>query len=162
MKVKTVRTVFIAVLIYLPLQYGIVGIVGFYHSEPWPAFVFPGFKSVHVYDNGFEIQQTYFDVYDEVAEEPVRVLPQDFFPELPLSQVPGFLRMHFQSAEEVQELSPGAKSWLKHHADEAAGVDASKLVVVIEMDYYSHEDDVLRRDSTVVKERFTIVLTGRP
>jgi hypothetical protein len=160
MKAKTVRTVFIAVLIYLPLQYGIVGIVGYYHSEPWPAFVFPGFKSVH--DNGFEIQQPYFEVFAEGAEEPERVLPQDFFPELPLSQVPGFLRTHFQSAEDVQQLSSGAKNWLKHHAVEVAGVDASKLDVVIEMNYFSHEQDILRLDSTVVKERFTIELNGRP
>lgn len=161
MKTKTVRTIFIAVLIYLPLQYGIVGIVGYHHSEPWPAFVFPGFKSVHVYDNGFEIQQTYFDVYADGADEPERMLPQYFFPDLPLSQVPGFLRTHFQSSEDVQQLSPGARNWLKHHADAAAGVDASRIDVVTEMNYYSHDEMSLRHDSTAVKQVFSIELAVR-
>lgn len=44
---RTVRKIFIAIMIFLPLQYLMVGIIGSFQSEPWPAFVFPGFKNVY-------------------------------------------------------------------------------------------------------------------
>jgi hypothetical protein len=44
---RTVRYIFIATMVFLPLQYVLVGIIGSIRSEPWPAFVFPGFKNVY-------------------------------------------------------------------------------------------------------------------
>jgi hypothetical protein len=44
---QKVRYLFIATMVFLPLQYLLVGIIGSIRSEPWPAFVFPGFKNVY-------------------------------------------------------------------------------------------------------------------
>ncbi len=155
---KTVRTIFIAVMIWLPLQYGIVGIVGYYHSEPWPAFVFPGFKSVYVYEDSFEIEQSYIEVWTEQGEQSVRLLPQEFFPDLPLSQVPGFMRTHFLTDEEERQFSIQAKRWLHQQAGRAAGLDAAMLDIVLEVNYYSHHPHGLERDSVAEKMRYTINL----
>ncbi len=45
-----VRRLFVAVLILLPLQYALVGVVGLRWSEPWPALVMPGFQRVYTPD----------------------------------------------------------------------------------------------------------------
>lgn len=47
MSPRRVRQLFIAFIIFLPLQYALVGLIGSIRSEPWPAFVFPGFKNVY-------------------------------------------------------------------------------------------------------------------
>ncbi len=158
MKSKTIRAIFITVMIWLPVQYGIVGIVGYYQSEPWPAFVFPGFKSVYVYNEGFEIEQAYIEVWTEQGEPPVRLLPQEFFPELPLSQVPGFMRTHFLTDETNRQFSNQAKRWLYQQAVQVTELDAALLDIVLEVNYYSHHPHGLERDSVTEKMRYTIKL----
>ncbi|PEN12316.1 hypothetical protein CRI94_14945 [Longibacter salinarum] len=49
----TVQRLFVFIFAGLIAQYALVGVMGTVASEPWPAVVLPGFKSV--YDNGDEI-----------------------------------------------------------------------------------------------------------
>jgi hypothetical protein len=148
MKTKTVKTIFIAVLIWLPLQYGIVGVVGYYHSEPWPAFVFPGFKSVHVFDEGFEIGQTRFEVYRLEGEEPVTLQPQKLFSKIPLSQVPGFMRTHFHDEESIWNISHEGQLWLHLQVRQVVGFEPEAMDVVQYVEYYSHHIEGAVKDST--------------
>lgn len=43
---RRVRRLVIGLLVLLPLQYAVVGLVGVRDAEPWPALVLPGFKRV--------------------------------------------------------------------------------------------------------------------
>jgi len=47
-------------LFVLCVQYAIVGIVGWYASEPWPAVVLPGFKSVYEEEGVVTVQAPRF------------------------------------------------------------------------------------------------------
>lgn len=156
MSKRVVRNLFIAVIIWLPLQYGIVGIVGFYHSEPWPAFVFPGFKSVYVYDEGFEISRTQFEVFTADSDEPVILIPQQLFGDIPLSQVPGFVRTHFSDDGSLAGLSREARQWLRAQAGEAAGREVVAMDVVELREFYSPARDGARRDSLSEVKRIQI------
>lgn len=59
---STVRSLFVTTLVVLVLQYGLVGIVGVYASEPWPAVVLPAFKSVYSTEGTFDVTQTTLEV----------------------------------------------------------------------------------------------------
>ncbi len=138
---KAVRTLFICILIYLPLQYAVVGIVGYYDAEPWPAFVFPGFKSVHVYDDGFEIKRTVIDVETMHRQRSLDMSPQDFFPEIPLSQIPGFVRTHFSDDEAVQQISNDGRAWLQRRATEISGFSPNTMYIIELTEYYRQTED---------------------
>ncbi len=138
MKAKTVTYIFIFFIAYLPLQYTVVGIVGFYKSEPWPAFVFPGFKSVHVYDNGYQAEQNHFEVYIYSKKEPKILLPHHFFPEVPLSQLPALMRNHFRGEElESRYFSDDAVRWLEEHAQQSVGQEVDRLDIIEVRKYFS-------------------------
>jgi hypothetical protein len=156
MKPKTIRTIFIAFLIWLPVQYGLVGVAGVIHSEPWPAFVFPGFKSVYVYESGFEIDQTFFEIYIHEQSEPVVVLPYQLFPELPRSQISGFMRTHFKDPESIDLLSSEGRSWLFRQAQMATGKQPAWLEIVDTKTFYSSGMQELQPDSVAVQFRVTL------
>lgn len=40
------RRLFVVVLVWLPVQYALVGLLGSRYGEPWPAVVMPGFQRV--------------------------------------------------------------------------------------------------------------------
>ena len=156
MKPKTIRFIFVALLIWLPVQYGLVGILGVTYSEPWPAFVFPGFKSVYVYDRGFEIDQTFFEIYTHVQSEPVVVLPYQLFPELPRSQTSGFMRSHFRNPESIVLLSDEGRNWLYRQAVNVTGIPPVRLDIVDTKTFYSVGMKKMQPDS--VAEQFRVNL----
>ena len=156
MSSKAVRILFILFLIWLPVQYGLVGIVGVSHSEPWPAFVFPGFKNVYVYDEGFEIDQTIFEVRPGSSGAPVRLLPHELFPALPRSQIAGFMRSHFRDEEGIERVSPEARQWLRQHAEQATGMEPSSMDVIAVKKYYSRALEEMEPDSIVEMMRVTV------
>ena len=47
-----VRWFFVAVMIFLPLQYSLVGLAGVWEGEPWPALVLPAFQAPTVDGEG--------------------------------------------------------------------------------------------------------------
>ena len=156
MKSKTKRLIFIILFICLPVQYGLVGIIGVIKSEPWPAFVFPGFKSVYVFESGFEIDQTYFEVHPVNRGEPVKLLPYELFRELPRSQISGFMRSHFRDAKTIESLSQEAKNWIQTEAFRALESRPDRVDIVDAKSFFTGKMKDMQPDSTVEKFRVTL------
>lgn len=155
-KLSKIRTLFIVLLLFLPLQYGYVGVIGEIHSEPWPAFVFPGFKNVYSTDNHFEINQQLFRLHFDNQETTKEVLPQDLFPELPLSQIPGFMRTHFQDSVSVENLSDDASNWLYRISGEYIGENVVFLEIVNRTNRFLKSDKGMIFDSVLQEELIAI------
>lgn len=146
MQQKQVRTLFIVVFIFLPIQYVFVGVVGYYHSEPWPAFVFPGFKNAFIGHDGFETDRTQFLVYG--TDTTITLTPRDLFPEIPNSQIAGFVRKHFGDEGLDVNFSETGIKWLERQAARAANQDISALKVVRIREYWSGKSGVIQPDSS--------------
>lgn len=156
---KTVKRIFIGTILFLILQYAAVGVVGYYYSEPWPAFVFPGFKSVHVFDDGFEVSR--FEFHMMTAEsDTVVVTPQVLFSEIPDSQLPGFLRTWFGHETENLTLTAEGQRWMEERAKKAAGFEPQQMNVVQFREFYSHQQQEARLDSVVIDKNVPIFLAG--
>ncbi len=158
MKESTVTYLFIAAFIFLVLQYAAVGIIGVLDEEPWPAFVFPGFKSVYVYDDGYRVDQTLFEIVNNDGETVTRMMPQELFPELPNSQISGFMRSHFNDERWVAQLSEEARGLLIHQAEMHAGVAPATIDVVGIRLFISGDTDTAEPDSVAELSRTTIQL----
>lgn len=156
MNKKTVRGIFIFFLCYLPLQYAVVGIVGYYKSEPWPAFVFPGFKSIYVYGGSYQINQ-YLVVVENRYEQPVRVFtPQQFFYEIPNSQVTGFIRANLDSEEDVNAFDTETRRWFVERAQELLNESVGDIYYLHERHYLTRKENELSTDSVKVLNRVKI------
>lgn len=160
MAVKTVRRIFIFFLFYLPFQYALVGIFGYFMSEPWPAFVFPGFKNVYTYEEGYEISDAVFEIHPQNSSEVMILKPREFFPEVPNSQISGFMRTHFSSEETTSSFDKQTKNWLRDNAARHTGHPPEDIQVVWLKKYYSNPENDARQDSTVENMRFTILRGG--
>ncbi len=156
MKRKTIKNIFLFFIIYLPLQYGLVGVVGSYHSEPWPSFVFPGFKNVYVFDSGFEIRQTEFELIDSETNQRAQLTPNQLFSEIPVSKISGFIRARFSDKEMVQSYDKITDDWLMQKASEKAGFEGDKLNVHHFTTYFSRGQSSLEADSMVTINYFLI------
>lgn len=154
---KTVKRIFIGAGLFLILQYAAVGVVGYYYSEPWPAFVFPGFKSVHVFDDGFEVARFEFH-FPAANADTVVVTPQALFSEIPDSQLPGFLRTRFGYGVEHLTLTTESRLWLKEQAAQVTGFKPERMSVVHLREFYSHQDQIATLDSVVIDKNLTIFL----
>lgn len=143
----------------MPIQYAIVGIAGELHSEPWPAFVLPGFKNVYISDdNQFQIEQSTFIIEVDGHPDSVVLRPQELFPELPLSQVPGFMRTHFSNRVNVERLSEDARAYLYQQVKKVLGIDPLLIELVIEVEKYRFVDGKLILESADQLERLMITL----
>lgn len=157
MKKKTVKGIFIFFLCYLPLQYVVVGIVGYYKSEPWPAFVFPGFKSIYVYDYGFEIDYPLFEIFSEDSVNSIRMMPKEFFPEIPTSKISGFMRTHFWDVKNIEEFDRETKLWLIDHADEFTDDQIVGVHIVWERNFFPAVSDQAKPDSVAEIQRYPLL-----
>lgn len=155
-KKKKIRTLFIVLLLFLPLQYGYVGVVGEIYSEPWPSFIFPGFKNVYSTDNSFEIDQHLFRFYTDDPASLKEVRPQDLFPELPLSQIPGFMRTHFQDPASIENFSDEAAIWLYRLIEEYSGKNVDQLEIVIRKNRFIKRSEGMTFDSVIHEEFISI------
>ena len=157
---KTVRSIFIFCLILLPLQYGVVGIAGLYSSEPWPAFVFPGFKNVYVYGGNYQINEYLLEIAADSADvERIEVFtPQEFFYEIPRSQVSGFFQTTIGSEENIEALSDESLEWLRRRSAELMKQPGSKLTLsyLHRRMYKTRRDGSLKVDSVQVISNFKI------
>lgn len=156
MNAKAVRNLFIFFLIWLPVQYALVGILGVIHREPWPAFTFPGFKSVYVYSDLYEIPQKYFEVYNSHDEKKGTFKPYQFFSGLPRSQISGFMRTRFHDKHSIESLSDEARNWLNKNSMLLTDGDAEYIKVISTVEYYRRTDNGLEIDST--DHQFTAVI----
>lgn len=159
MNTKAIKRIFIFSLIILPLQYAVVGVVGFYSSEPWPAFVFPGFKSVYVYGDSYQINQFMVEVENKEGQTIREFTPQQFFYEIPNSQVAGFLRTNLDDAEDFEAFDIETRSWFRERAGELTGVPTGDLYYLHRRQYMTRNDNYLRVDSVNVLNRYKIAET---
>lgn len=156
MKRKNIKRVFLFFIIYLPIQYGLVGILGYYYSEPWPAFVFPGFKNVYVFESGYEINQTRFELLDTVNDQEAEFTPNQLFSEIPVSKISGFMRARFSDEEMAQSFNETTDNWMLQKASDIAGFEGNDLKVRHFTNYYSRGNISPEPDSVVTKNYFTI------
>lgn len=155
MKTKTVKRIFLFFLIYLPVQYAVVGIVGYYNTEPWPAFTFPGFKNVYVYGDVYTVNHYFLEI-EVPGRQSVRTYsPNEFFPEVPNSIVAGFLRANL-SERAIENYDTETKNWFLSRAEELTGFKNPIIFYKHERSYFSRDEDQLRRDSVWVMSRINI------
>lgn len=154
---RIIKNIFIFFLCYLPLQYGIVGIVGYYDSEPWPAFVFPGFKNVYVYDQTYEINKSLLEVYDLNGERVREFTPREFFYEIPPSQVAGFMRQNLENPDYVLGFSSETRLWLRERAEELGGGPVDDIIYLHKREYLTRGNGLLIPDSVAVMKKFTLL-----
>ncbi len=151
MKPNTIRKIFIALIIFLPVQYGIVGIVSHFQSEPWPAFVFPGFKNVFVFDDLFVLNQVYFEIEGEEVE-PVRIRPRHMFYDMPVSKINGFMRKVFPDQDHINNFDSSTTNWLYQRASEVTQQDVELLNIVRVREFTRLQDGELKTDSSHVDQ----------
>ncbi|MDZ7682589.1 MAG: hypothetical protein U5J63_12985 [Fodinibius sp.] len=86
----TVKRIFLFFLIYLPIQYMLIGIAGIVGSEPWPTFALPGFKKVATTGQQIQVVKPLFfvEMYSDKGTE-IEVSPEELFEGLQPSQVTG-------------------------------------------------------------------------
>ncbi|MDY6867158.1 MAG: hypothetical protein SVT56_04525 [Chloroflexota bacterium] len=152
-----VRKLFIFFIIFLLCQYGLVGVIGSYKSEPWPAFVFPGFKNVYVFEDGYEFSSTSFELYQEDKTEALSLKPHVFLPEVPISQLSGFLRRSFFSKEKEITFDDETKDWLIDRAAKFTDGSVTDVHVIWQQNFYSKSGREAKVDSTVEFKRFSLV-----
>ncbi|MCC5914536.1 MAG: hypothetical protein JJU46_09200 [Balneolaceae bacterium] len=145
---------FIIAFVILVLQYALVGIVGELKSEPWPAFVFPGFKSVYSDGEGYQLNDIRFELYE--GEEVVTLMPHHLFSEMPRSQVSGFVRSHFSDPDQIDSITPEAREWLYKEARRESGLAVDRIELVGLRFHFPQSLQVAEPDS--VTERFRIKL----
>jgi len=121
MSSSSVRRLFIAVLIVLPVQYALVGIVGMHHGEPWPALVLPAFQTTWDHGESIQIEQVSLDImFEDSTRAPVAV--ESLLADLPRSQHRGFFRSQCQPAQLSGDtrtercLQPSAAMWVQQQA----------------------------------------------
>lgn len=156
MNTKAIKRIFILSLIILPLQYAVVGIVGYYTSEPWPAFVFPGFKNVYVYGDTYQINRFMVEVEGTEGSVIREFTPQQFFYEIPNSQVAGFLRSNLDDAEDFEAFDAETRNWFRERAQELIGVAPGDLYYLHRRQYMTRNGNGLTTDSVKVLNRFKI------
>lgn len=102
-------------LLFLCVQYAIVGIVGWHASEPWPAVVLPGFKSVYEEDGVVTVQAPRFIAH--LSEGDTAFVPTSVvLAPLPRSHHASFLRAQCRPAS----LSGTARTEACRHPEGAA------------------------------------------
>lgn len=160
MNKKNKRRVFFFFLIYLPIQYLAIGIVGYHWSEPWPAFVYPGFKSI--YDNGdsFSVKKAEVEIISVSADESKTISMSDFFPNVPKSQIQGFTRTHFSERNSIEAFSEEAIEWLRELATKFTDEDDFDINIKWKTEYYPKKDIVNGPDSVKVNAVYPILKNG--
>ncbi|WP_340104845.1 hypothetical protein [Rhodohalobacter sp. 8-1] len=150
------KRLFIFVLIYLPLQYAVVGIVGLKSSEPWPAFVFPGFKSVYVYGDSYQLND--FVLAVEINDNRLmrEFTPRQFFYEIPNSQLAGFVRTNLESAVDIRAFDSSTRKWFHERGNELLGTPARNIYYVHRRRHMTRIDGRLKTDSVKVVKRVRI------
>lgn len=160
MRTSHVRSIFIFFMIFLPFQYALVGIIGISSGEPWPAFVFPGFKSVYTYEDGFELSNTVFEIHQEGTAEMISLKPHRFLPDVPTSQISGFMRTNFSSKEGTSTFNAETKNWLMNRAMNFADAPVTDVQVVWQQNFYTKPVIRTRPDSTIENRRFSLINGG--
>lgn len=154
---KKIKRIFIFFLCYLPIQYAMTGIVGYFKAEPWPAFVFPGFKNVYVYNGHYAINDYYLEVSYSVNESPSVLTLQEFFDDIPLSMLAGFMRSNLSDQELVNDFSDETLRWLESRAELKTGHATEQIELVHERRFMHRKDGNILQDSTQIVSRIQLL-----
>ena len=153
---KTVKNIFIFFLCYLPLQYALVGIIGYYKAEPWPAFVFPGFKNVFVYNDQYAVNYFYLNVTHSDLVQQSELTLQEFFDDIPISMLAGFMRSNLSDQKFADNYSDETQRWLAGRAEAKTGYGADQIELVHERRFKHRKGRELQLDSTDVVSRIQL------
>lgn len=162
LKKKTVQRVFIFFLLYLPLQYALVGVFGLLISEPWPAFALPGFKNVHTAESQTKVVRPHF--YARVNNksgyfQEVQVSEYKLFDGIKESQMQGFIRTHFS---EQKLFSNDGRQWLQDRVEQIyPESESNELKVVWREITYTQKADKLTIEFGEDVKVITISFTER-
>lgn len=156
MSKKAIKRIFIFFLCYLPFQYALVGFIGQLKAEPWPSFVFPGFKNVFVYDGQYAINNFYFEIRHSDADSSVLPL-QSFFDDIPISMVSGFMRSNLSEQEHVNTFSNETQCWFEERAELKTGLSTEQIEFVHRRDFMKRRGGELVQDSSRVINRIQIL-----
>lgn len=106
-----VRKIFIFFIIFLPVQYGLVGIMGYYHmDEHWPAFVFPGFKNVYDGEEGISLAAPRLSVLF-ADSPPQEISVSELLLDVPFSHHRAVMTRRF-STESIKNMDVDTINWL--------------------------------------------------
>lgn len=157
-KKSKIRALFIGCFIFLPIQYLVVGAVSYIDQEPWPAFVMPGFKSVHVENRMYTVPKTEFILQDADDNPILKLRPHQLLAGIPRSQVMGVVDLMMNSEQQILSLKPETKSWMQKSGENLAGEKLGSIRVSKVVNYYNRpaENVELRIDS--IANRFTATL----
>lgn len=119
----------------LLLQFAFTGVMGWWASDPWPSFTFPGFKRVLLSENRFETTVFRIRVHlptspDGAVQPPVELRPDDVFIHVPTSQLSGMLRSRFRKTAGPDTLRPSTVRWLAGAIDSRTGRDWEHMEIV--------------------------------
>lgn len=148
-------------MIYLPLQYALIGLYGIMISEPWPAFALPGFKNVHPTENQTKVIKPYFYAkmnYKNGKYQKVEISEYELFAGIKESQMQGFVRTHFS---EPQSFSSDARQWLQDRIEQIHPESKStELNIVWRESIYTKKEDQLMIESGDEVKVINIVFAG--
>ncbi|MEX0747635.1 MAG: hypothetical protein WD275_06510 [Rhodothermales bacterium] len=150
MEQESIRRLFLVVLALLPIQFGLVGLLGAGMGEPWPAVVLPGFKSVWQEGEKISIPRAAFNVRF-ASGEVGKVDPAQVLAGLPASHHLAVMRRQFTPASmsgstrtETGAL-PESRRWLANRlADLFPGRDIVGADVVWNFVEYRRLEGALR------------------
>jgi len=156
---QTIRYLFVFFMIWLPVQYGLIGLISQKSSEPWPAFIFPGFKNVFVFPEGaWTITYLDFELCCDPSQEVVQLPSMELFSGIPRSQSQGFLRSNFGDSDQIAAFDDETRTWLKRTAEELyPDYEFRTLDAVWNETFYSGSDAAV--DSVRELGRVSIPLT---
>ncbi len=158
MRTETVKKIFWFFILFLPLQYAAVGIVGVLKSEPWPALVLPAFKSVFDQKSEIVIWEVRFLAARKDTAYSLKIEPSMFFNEIEESQLLGFLRTHFADSLQVH-LSNAGKKWMKNRINQIYPLwKGSSLQVKWVAKHYQYADSKMQLKNIEIIKSFIIPL----
>lgn len=159
MKKTTVKKIFIFFLLYLPLQYAAVGIVGLVASEPWPAFVLPAFQNVDTTPQQVTVLNSQLTVIDDEGNIHDDIKPGIIFSGIPGSQMQGFLRTHLGDSLRWSKKGESARKWLSGRFKKSyPSIEMKSLHMKWQRMYYNFSSASAQVDSVQTIEEFSVLI----
>lgn len=161
MQPKIVKRIFIIFIILLPLQYAVVGIVGVMKSEPWPAFVFPAFKSVFSSQENITVDQARFFVENKENDTLTEISPEVIFKGIKKSQLQGFLRSHFSDSLHIATFNDETKMWLNNRLNrQYPSLNSNILQIQWSKEVFHPTAPTVTVDTIKITNQFTLHLSS--
>ncbi|MEX2641447.1 MAG: hypothetical protein WD266_12215 [Balneolales bacterium] len=150
---STVRRIFIFFLVFLPVQYGFVGLAGHLGMvEPWPALVFPGFKNVYDGEEGITLVYSRLSVI--LADSSRQAVPvPEFLRAVPHSHHRAIMAGQF-NAVSAKNLNAETRSWVYNRLRTETGrTDIIRLDIEwINKFYQVQNREVITRTETLSRD----------